>query len=65
MGASYPNQKLTLVLWGEDRKQFNAPPEELFNGQQICVTGKLVMYSKKPEIIITSKSQIKINTQND
>jgi hypothetical protein len=30
LGASYPNQLLTVVIWGDVRKQFIRNPEDIF-----------------------------------
>jgi hypothetical protein len=60
MGARYPNQMLTLVIWAEDRKKFSHPPETLYLNKQICVTGEIKNYKGKPEIMITDPAQIKV-----
>jgi len=52
-GGSHPNELLSLVIKGDDRKKFTVAPEDKFKGQQVCVTGKLVDYRGKPEIMIT------------
>jgi hypothetical protein len=52
MGRSYPNQTVTIVIWGENRGKFNAPPESLYVNKTICVRGKIKKYKNKPEIII-------------
>ena len=56
-GASYPNSPLTIVIRGDARKEFNNP-EEYYKGTDVCITGKIVLYKDKPQIEITSKSQI-------
>jgi len=53
MGGEYPNQLLTIVLRGDTKKQ-----AEGIDGKPICVTGKLVDYKGKPEIIVTENTQI-------
>lgn len=53
LGASYPNQLLTGVLKGA---ALTAYPN--LDGQTICVTGKIVEYKGKPEIVVTDKGQI-------
>lgn len=59
VGDKYPNAPLTLVIWGDVRKQFKTPPEELYNkGHVKWITGKIVLYKGKPEIIINSPDQI-------
>lgn len=63
VGAPYPNQDLTIVIWEEVRKQFEGKPEELFNGKDICITGKLEMYKGKPQIVLETAAQIKVASQ--
>jgi hypothetical protein len=41
MGADYPNNLLTVVIFGEDRQKFTGFPELLYANKNICVTGKL------------------------
>jgi micrococcal nuclease len=59
VGGSHPNELLTLVIKGDDRKKFKTAPEETFKGKKVCVTGEIVNYKGKPEIIITDPQQIK------
>jgi hypothetical protein len=53
MGGTYPNQLLTVVFRG-DTKKFT----EGIDNTLICVTGKLIDYKGKPEIIVTENSQV-------
>jgi DNA/RNA endonuclease YhcR with UshA esterase domain len=57
-GAKYPEAPLTLVIFGESRPAFKNKPEEFYPDKNICVTGKILMYKGKPEIIITDEKQI-------
>jgi hypothetical protein len=54
MGADYPNQLLTLVLKSEAKKAYTS-----LKGKSVCVTGKVIDYKGKPEIIITDPQKIK------
>ena len=58
VGDKYPNAPLTLVIWGDTRKQFNTAPETIYTGQNVTITGKIILYKNKPEIIITDPKQI-------
>ncbi|TMI94629.1 MAG: DNA-binding protein [Bacteroidetes bacterium] len=58
LGAAYPNQLLTVVIWEDLRKQFDKTPEELFKDKEICITGKIELYRDKPQIVIRSKEQV-------
>jgi micrococcal nuclease len=59
VGGSHPNELLTLVIKGEDRKKFTSPPEETFKDKKVCITGEVIDYKGKPEIMITDSSQIR------
>jgi DNA/RNA endonuclease YhcR with UshA esterase domain len=58
VGAAYPNQILTVVIYGEARKLFKEAPEVFFKDKNICVTGKVSLYKDKPQIIIYRPDQL-------
>lgn len=58
LGDDYPNAPLTLVIWEDIRKQFKAAPEEFYENRQTIISGKIVLYKDKPEIVITDPKQI-------
>ena len=58
VGGSHPDELLTLVIKGNDRKKFKTAPEEAFRGKKVCITGQIVDYKGKPEIMITDPAQI-------
>ncbi len=58
LGAVYPNQLLTVVIWDDIRKQFEKTPEEMFKDKEICVTGRIKLYKEKEQIVILKKDQI-------
>ncbi|MGZ3778862.1 MAG: hypothetical protein ACXVAZ_14465 [Mucilaginibacter sp.] len=64
LGGEHPNQYLTVVIKGEDRAKFNGKPEEYYKGRDVTVTGKLIDYHGKPEIIVSSPGDLKL-TLND
>lgn len=57
IGAKYPNQKITVVIWGETRKLFTGNIEDL-KDKEICITGRIILYKEKAEIIIYDPAQI-------
>jgi hypothetical protein len=59
LGAAYPNQLLTVVIWDDLRKQFEKAPEELFADKNICVTGKIELYRERPQIVVRKMEQVK------
>lgn len=58
VGSAYPGSPLTVVVFGESRKNFPTPPETMYDQKEICVTGELIDYKGKAEIIVTSPEQI-------
>lgn len=64
VGGEHPNQYLTVVIKGEDRSKFNSKPEEYYKGRDVTVTGKLIDYKGKPEIVVSSPDNLKV-TLND
>ena len=60
VGAPYPNSPLTIVIFEKDKYKFKPSIEELYNGKNICVKGKVELYKNKPEIIVTSPDEINI-----
>lgn len=65
MGGYHPNQLLTILIKSEDRSKFKGKPEEDFKGRQVCVTGTIIDFKGKPEIIVTDPDQIKLQMQDD
>lgn len=59
-GAAYPDNPLTLVIHEEVRQKFAEAPEVTFKNKEVCITGKLILYKGKPEIIIHDLNQISL-----
>ena len=51
-----PNQ---VRILGSDRSKFEKPPEILYSGKEICVTGMIQSYQGRPEIIVKEPGQIR------
>jgi micrococcal nuclease len=58
MGGTFPNEKLTIVIFGENRKVFQVKPEEAWKDKEICVTGRIVEYRGKPQIVVARPEQV-------
>jgi hypothetical protein len=56
MGGKYPNQTFTAWIPSASAAQF--PNAAQYEGQTISVSGKIILYQGKPEIKVTSPSQI-------
>lgn len=59
IGAKHPDAPLTVVIWGTVRDVFTSKIEDLLN-KNICITGRIILYKEKPEIIIDKQEQITI-----
>ncbi len=58
VGAHYPEALLTLVIYGDVRRQFNNAPETFYTGKEEWITGKIELYKNKPQIVIHNAYQI-------
>lgn len=56
LGHAYPNEDLVAVVWGNDRARFGAP--ERLAGQRVCISGPILLYRGKPEIVLREASQL-------
>lgn len=57
-GDNYPNNPLTVLIWPDVRQQFKDSPEVFYKDKEVCITGKIILYKEKPEIIIYNPAQI-------
>jgi hypothetical protein len=60
IGAAFPSQLLTVVIWGDVRKDFETAPEELFKDKEVCIIGKVELYKEKAQIVVKSKEPIQL-----
>jgi S1/P1 Nuclease len=60
MGADYPDNPFTVVIYGSDRGGFTYQPENYLPGKTICVTGLIKRFKGKPEIVVTRQDQIRL-----
>lgn len=57
IGAKFPHQLLTVVIWDNVRGLFTEKPENL-QDKEICITGRISIYKEKVQIIIDRPEQI-------
>lgn len=60
LGRPFPEQELTVVIWGADRVRFTTPPEDAYGNAWICVAGEIAMYRGRPQIIVRSPEAIRL-----
>jgi len=58
IGAAYPNQVLTVVIWDAVRQQFDGKPELIFANKEICIIGQIELYKDKPQIVVNKPDKI-------
>jgi hypothetical protein len=57
MGGKDPNQAFTAFIPSASAAQF--PNAQQYEGQTVAVSGKIILPKGKPEIIVTSPSQLR------
>lgn len=57
IGANHPNQLLTVVIWQTTRELFTTKVDDLMD-KEICITGRIILYKERPEIVIEKPEQI-------
>jgi hypothetical protein len=62
IGVDYPDSdRLTVVIWGEDRAMFANPPEAEFAGERVCIRGEVSDYKGVSEVEVSNPSQINVD----
>jgi hypothetical protein len=61
LGGYYPNELLTIMIPPASRDKFPGKPEIDWKGKVVTVTGKIIDYKGKPEIIVSDAGEIKIS----
>jgi hypothetical protein len=54
----WPNHVFTVVIWQRDRAKFPASPEAYYRDRRICVTGRIVEYRGRAQIVVTAPAQV-------
>jgi hypothetical protein len=57
----YPDHAFSVMIPNSARSKFKDPPEDAFNGKTVCVTGAIIDYKGKPEIVVKDPSQMVIS----
>ena len=61
--ARFPKQELTLVIFLSNFSKFE--DVEKLEGKTVRVTGKVSEYQKRPQIVLDSKEQLKVQESKD
>jgi hypothetical protein len=52
------NRALTAVIYRSDRAKFGGMPEAALQGRRLCVTGFVSFFRQRPEMILSSPTQL-------
>lgn len=59
-GAKYPDQSFTAVIFAKDLQSFLYDPVEGLKDKDVCITGKIVEYKGKPQMVLNVPTQVLI-----
>lgn len=60
VGGTYPYERINVVVFGENRGKFTPPPEEMYRGADICVTGVIDFYDGSASIEADAPDKIEL-----
>jgi hypothetical protein len=60
MGANFPKQPITIVIWPDVRRTMGFKPEEALKHKHICVTGTVERFKGSAQIVIQNRDQLRI-----
>lgn len=61
IGGRYPNELLTVMIPPADRSKFSGQPEVDWKDKTVTVTGKVIDYRGKPEIVINDPKALTVS----
>lgn len=59
-GKPYPNQSFTVVIFEESLKNFSYTPAEHLKDKNVCITGTIMLYKEKSQIVVNKGEVVKI-----
>lgn len=59
-GKPYPDNTFTVFIAEADLPKFKYVPADFLKDKTICITGSVTMFKGKPEMVVTSEEQIKV-----
>jgi hypothetical protein len=60
VGGDHPNPELIVMIPGSDKRKFRGRPEVDYDGKDVTVTGKVVMYKGKPAIVVQNPGHLRL-----
>lgn len=59
----FPDHTFSVMIPDVDRAKFKGPPEMVFSGKTVCVTGMIIDFRGKPEIVVEDPTQIVVSAE--
>jgi DNA/RNA endonuclease YhcR with UshA esterase domain len=60
----FPDHTFSVMIADANRAKFKGPPEVMFKGKTLCVTGLIIDFRGKPEIVVDDPSQISVTPES-
>ncbi len=60
LDQAWPNHIFTVVIWRRDRAKFPPSPEAYYRDRRICVTGRIVEYRGRAQVILSDPAQVAV-----
>jgi hypothetical protein len=60
VGAPFPKSPFTIMIPKEVRVKMGNAPEIELKDKNVCVTGKIILFKEKPEIVISDATQLTV-----
>ena len=61
LGVGFPDpNRFTILIWGNNRRNFPTPPEQLYVGKTVCVTGQVTEFQGIAQIEVTAPAAIRV-----
>lgn len=60
VGAAFPSSPFTIMITKEVRQKMGNAPEIELKEKNVCVTGKVILFKEKPEIVVEDSKQLTI-----
>lgn len=61
IGRTFPDpERFTVVIWEDDRDNFDFSPESEYDGETLCVSGVVNSYEGVPQIEVSVPDQLEV-----
>lgn len=60
LGGKYPNHSFTAVIWKKNILSWEGASLQDYHNQLLAITGEVVLYRGKPQIVVYTPKQIEV-----